>query len=303
MVSPLNPPPYVERYADFRKRSARSTARGAALRALSAAQRLTGQQRSALRRPRVHFLLLHHLFPDEEAGFRRILDWLTATGHSFVSYSRAVEIVADGKIDRPYVALTFDDGAASSATAGRILAEYDARAIFFLNGETIGETDAAKTAAFCAEHGMPHYRFLSWQDAEWLIEIGHEIGDHTYGHLMLAGATAQQVSEELNRGRELLASRLGPISHFAWPHGNWQHFTVEARDAVFAAGYATCASAVRGAHVVPAGDTRFCIRRDNVRAGDPLDDVAYLMSRSARGASADSNLWSPLGSRTPEEKG
>ena len=290
---------FVSSYRDLKRWSPRAAARSAALTGLGAMQRLTGGQARALQRPRVHVLLFHHVFEDEMVAFDELVSWLERTGHVFVSYSEAIAHVVRGDIDGAYVAFSFDDGLASCRAAGEILERHGATGMFFLNGKMVGEKDPATVRAFCESRlRMPPTSFISWADAEGLLKVGHEIGDHTFSHRQLSSASPEELSEELETGRAILSHRLGPVRHFAWPYGGWSHFSVVARDAVFAAGYETCASAVRGAHVAPWGDARFCIRRDPLVAAWPLSHVAYLLARSAERAGPADNSWTPLGTES-----
>jgi peptidoglycan/xylan/chitin deacetylase (PgdA/CDA1 family) len=84
------------------------------------------------------------------------------------------------------VALTFDDGPHPRNTPAilDLLAEYDAKATFFVIGknmELYGE--AAKRAAL----------------------EGHELGNHTYGHPALAKLTSRGLLEEILKNEELIS--------------------------------------------------------------------------------------------------
>jgi hypothetical protein len=60
--------------------------------------------RSLLAQPRVQVLSLGHVFEDEEAGFRRLLNFLRRT-HTLVSYSEVLRRAEAGgaEVDRPFV--------------------------------------------------------------------------------------------------------------------------------------------------------------------------------------------------------
>ena len=253
----------------------------------------TGKIRQALERPRVHFLYLHHVFEDEEAGFRRILEEI-ARGHTIIDYSEAVARVRQGRIDRPYVTFSFDDGLKSCLRAGEILNEYDARACFFVCPSMTEERDFGRIEMFCREQlDMPPTEFLSWADMEQLVSWNHEIGSHTMSHRRLSDLDSEALEYELGRSREVLSARLGDIRHFAWPFGRFFHTKRIAADAVFRVGYESCASAERGAHVSASGDSfsTLCIRRDQIVAAWPLSHIRFFLARSSDRASAESNEW------------
>jgi peptidoglycan/xylan/chitin deacetylase (PgdA/CDA1 family) len=284
----------LERYADLPRHVWRDRGRQIAL---SALWHWNGRHRaeSVLQRPRVQFLYLHHLFRDEVAPFRALLEAL-AEQHTFISYSEAVERVLNGPIDRPYVAFSFDDGLKSCRLAGDLLAEFSASACFFVCPEVIGLRDPKRIRAFCEERlRIPPTEFLDWSELEALKADGHEVGAHTINHLDLATLSRSRLEYEIIGSRDLLEARLGPVPHFAWPYGTFRSFSAAAAEVVHAAGFRSCASAERGAHVTPvSGDpASLCIRRDQVLPAEPLHHAMYFCTRSARLASARMNEWPP----------
>lgn len=286
--------PTFAQYARLRPQGLRGAARSAALTALAAGAKLTGRMERDLARPRVQFIYLHHVLADEEAGFRRMLRELSRR-HAFLSHSDAVERVHRGQIDKPYVSFSFDDGFADNARAARVLEEFGTVGCYFVCPGIVDETSPQKLSEFCAQRlDFPIVTpFLSWGDMETLISRGHEIGGHTMTHPSLGAITPEQVRDEVGQSYEHIKRRLGKVLHFAWPKGRWINMSPVARDAVFAAGFISCASAVRGCHVVASGSdpASLCIRRDHVLANWPTDHVQYLMIRNAQSASAADNEW------------
>ena len=272
----------------------RDHARGLALSGLATLAELRGVVDSALARPRVQFIYLHHVFADEEAGFREILQMLAAQ-HTFIGHTEAVQRVRDGHIDKPYVSVSLDDGFADNTRAARVLEEFGARGCFFVCPGIVGERDPRRLRDFCAQRlEFPAVTpFLDWAQLESLAARGHEIGGHTMTHPDLGQTGAREAASEIRQSYETLVERLGGVQHFAWPRGRWENMTVAARDAAFAAGYQTVSSAVRGAHIARATGplANLCIRRDHVLATWPLRHVRYLLMRNAVGASAATNEW------------
>ena len=286
-------PQFVHDYGQVAIRTSRSILRHLALSTAASIEQLTGRVGYGLERPRIHFIYLHHVFDDEEDSFRRLLGWL-ADSHSFINYSEAVGRVRTGPIDRPYVSFSFDDGLGSCLRAGRILAEYGASACFFVCPPMAESNDYETIARFCRSRlAMPPTEFLTWQDMEELVKMGHEVGSHTMTHQQLSELSAERRMAELVESREVLDRRLGSCSHFAWPFGRFFHVDRPTVEDVFSAGYVSCASAERGAHVTTSGSEigSLCIRRDQVVAAWPLSHVRYFLSRSGRTASGASNRW------------
>jgi peptidoglycan/xylan/chitin deacetylase (PgdA/CDA1 family) len=125
---------------------------------------------------------------------------------------------------------------------------------------------------------------MDWSDVENLLGRGHEIGGHTVSHRDLAQLSPPELHDEIAGSFDMLHGRLGSVEHFAWPYGRFPTFTPEAASCVYASGYRSCASALRGCHVAgeDAPEPRPCLRRENVEALWPLGHTRYLLARSAR---------------------
>lgn len=276
------------------QRNARGMLRHAALTTLSGLWQAGGMVDRALRRPRVHFLFLHHVFPDEEVQFRGLLRIL-ARDHTFISYSEAVERTAQGRIDRPYIAFSMDDGLKSCRRAAAILSEFGAHGCFFVITSMIGERDPDKVRRFCATKlGLPPVQFMSWSDTEALRREGHEIGSHSFTHARLSELAGAELEYEIAVSGDVLRRRIGEALHFAWPYGGFRDISAQAANAVFEAGFSSLASGVRGCHVAdgpPIPNWQLCIRRDQCEAHWPAAHVLYFLAHSSAAASSASGLW------------
>ena len=179
---------------------------------------------AALTRPRVHFPYLHAVPPAEESAFRRFVEAL-ALNHTFLPYGEAVRRVLSGPIDKPFAAFSFDDGFVSNVQIARILEDYGARACFFVPTGFIGTsfTPAEARHQFGFSDDIDEGA-MTWGDLEELKARGHEIGNHTVTHRVLAELPGQQLVDEVNLAAEELRSRLGVSEHFAWPRGRFRHF-------------------------------------------------------------------------------
>jgi peptidoglycan/xylan/chitin deacetylase (PgdA/CDA1 family) len=284
---------FASRFAGLHRRTLRGAVRAGALSLLGGGYAFTGYRARMLQRPRVQILYLHHVFPDEEAGFRRLIERL-AVDHTFLSFSDAVERIRSGPIDRPYVAITFDDGFKSCLRAAEMLESWGIRGCFFVCPAFLDVTDPQRAARICREIlNLPPVEFMTWGEVERLRERGHEIGSHTMQHSRAAGLPPTRWQDEVEQSRKELERRVGAIDHFAWPYGRFEDVTWEAIEAVYDAGYTTCSSAVRGCHVDPhRGSSRdLSLRRDQIIAGWPLSHSLYFMAHAAARASAATNEW------------
>ncbi len=235
--------------------------------------------------PSVQVLLLHMIRPGEEEPFRRLLASLVER-YTFIGYSEAVRRIQDGKIDRSYLTFTFDDGLKSCLTAASIMAEFQAQGCFFVCPPMLSQKkDVAEVAQFCRDRLLlPSADFLTWTDAERLIDAGHEIGSHTMAHPVLKGLSQEKLRFELEASRTSLLTRLGQGHHFAWPYGRFVQVEEATFHAVFEAGYDSCASAERGCHA-PHRETcaqQICLHRDSCEARWPLAHTMYFMRRAAK---------------------
>ena len=77
---------------------------------------------------------------------------------------------------------------------------------------------------------------------------------HTMDHINIAKTATEDIVEDCRKSIDILKSRCGDVKHFAFPYGRFFHFSEIGRKAVFASGFASCASAERGCHVNPDRD-------------------------------------------------
>jgi peptidoglycan/xylan/chitin deacetylase (PgdA/CDA1 family) len=279
----------TEHVAELGLDTPRARVRHVALDVLSTGAQLAGRAQRALERPRIQHLFFHHVFDDEEDAFRALIEDLSRD-HTFLAYGDSVERIWSGQIDRPYLAISFDDGLASCLRAGRILTEHGISACFFVVVGMVGERDRERVARFCRERlAMPPTAFLDWDEIEELRALGHEIGSHTMTHARLSELDESSLAAELDEPHRVLTEHTGSAPHFAWPYGHFSDafpgVTARARQA----GFASCAANERGAHTVRADPDRLCIRRDHVLARWPVRHIRWFLARNAMRSTAATN--------------
>ncbi len=101
------------------------------------------------------------------------------------------------------IALTFDDGPSTDCMVEilDILAEYDAKATFFVIGKKINEYTA--------------------RIVKRAFDEGHEIGNHSYNHLAMATLTEQEILDEVARCQDAVSTITGVAPHwFRAPYGS-----------------------------------------------------------------------------------
>ena len=231
------------------------------------------------RRPGVRILVYHWVHDDERHGFARQLAWL-AREFEPVSYSEAVERVRSGRVGGRELAIAFDDGFRSGlVNAAPLLAEHGFRACYFLITELVS-APVEVVERVCREqlHLARPLEPLAWDDVERLVELGHEVGAHTRTHPNLVAQSHEVLAQEVAGSREELEARLGaPPAHFAAPYGTRERFSPAVSAAARAAGFASCASAIRGRN--EAGADVYALRRDNTVASWPVRHVRALLAR------------------------
>lgn len=272
----------------------RSIFRYVALTGLATIDRATGAMATSLEKPRVQFLYLHHVNKEEVNSFRKLLSTLSAS-HEFIGYSEAVKRVLDGDIKRPAISISLDDGLESSLGAAAVAEEFGARLCYFICPNAIENPDPLWITEFCRVRlHLPQMSFMTWGDVEHLLQSGHEIGSHTLSHVRLSESSPDQIQEEVQGSYQTLTRRIGQVRHFAWPYGTYAACSPEAVSEVFRAGFESCASAVRGCHVMQSASAQsLCIRRDHITASWPALHALYFLAKNARGASEHTNAWPP----------
>jgi peptidoglycan/xylan/chitin deacetylase (PgdA/CDA1 family) len=276
--------------------TARQRGRKWALDLLSSGYRLLHATDELFSKPRIQFLYIHHIFRDEEKRLAGLLEAL-ARHHHFIGYSESVDRILHGRIDKPYICLSSDDGLKNNTRAAVIMNDFGAKACFFICPGIIGEKDPGKLTDFARERlHFPPVEFMDWEDVDSLIRQGHEIGGHTLSHINIAKSSIESVDKEVGGSYLILKERYGDPLHFAWPYGRFSDFTGYARKLVFDSGFASCASASRGCHVAVPGQemkaSDLLIRRDHVLLDWPLSHILFFIARNSANASPLSN-YSP----------
>lgn len=274
-------------------KSLRGFARDLALDGLSFKTRFPNAKKM-FDKPRIQFLYIHHVFDDEIENFDKLLK-LLSKHHAFISYSKAVNKILTGNIDKPYICISSDDGFKNNLAAVKIMEKYGVKGCFFVNPDTIGLKDFSKVKSFCKTRlNFPPTEFLDWNDLDNLIKSGHEIGSHTMGHINIAETNINIVEDNINKSYQILNERIGEVSHFAYPYGRFFHFNQQAFDLVFKAGFTSCATAERGCHISPEKElniNQLLIRRDHVICDWNINHVLYFMLNNSENSSLQTNLY------------
>jgi len=246
------------------------------------------------KKPRIQFLYIHHVFDDEIENFDKLLFFLSKH-YEFISYSKAVNKILTGDIDKPYICISSDDGFKNNLNAVKIMNKYGVKGCFFVNPDTIGLKDFSKIKLFCNNIlRCAPIEFMEWDDLENLIKYGHEIGSHTMNHIKISETNINEVEDNINESYQILNKRFGEVSHFAYPFGRYFHFNKQAFDLVFKAGFISCASAERGCHISdekPLNNNQLLIRRDDLVCNSNINHMLYFILNNSKNSSPKTNLY------------
>lgn len=147
----------------------------------------------------------------DTAAFDRQLDSLASTGH-VVSLDEALSRLRspNGAERASGIVITVDDGTADWPDVMMpALVERNLPATFYVS------SDFVERQRDFPDDGRP----VSWTGLADMLSTGLvTIGSHTHTHRVMAGLSAQQARDELDRAIDLIEDRLGvtPI-HFAYP--------------------------------------------------------------------------------------
>lgn len=176
--------------------------------------------------------------------FRRQLDVLAAWGANVLPLDHACHALAQGRLPRRAVVLTFDDGYASVAeTAWPLLRERDWPATLFV---VSGYLDGTRRFGWDNGFADPRATLLDRRGVLDLAGDGMGIGSHTAEHHWLPHLADADLDRELGSSRAALAELLGrSVEAFAYPMGGWDR---RVRAAAARAGYAVGVTTDRGAN-------------------------------------------------------
>lgn len=122
-----------------------------------------------------------------------------------VSYPHAKAYVCESQMEKPKIAITFDDGPNIVHTPRLLdgLKKRNVKATFFLLGQNM-ETEEAK------------------EIVRRMYKEGHLIGNHTYHHLEIPKLTTEEAIREIKNTENLIEEITGEKSgYFRPPYGAW----------------------------------------------------------------------------------
>lgn len=155
-----------------------------------------------------------YVHPD---AFERHLDLIAESGSRAVTASQLAHLLRAGSLDRPTVAVTFDDGIASVVrVAAPLLAERGLPATVFCVAGHLGGTSNWPSAL----PGSPRFELAGAEELAELTEQGFEIGCHGMTHAPLNCTSEGFFERELVDSRNMLECVVrAPVRAFAYAYG------------------------------------------------------------------------------------
>ena len=188
------------------------------------------------RSARLRVLLYHDIDPSLESSFEAQLRWLSKSWQFVTPQQFTAMMDGTAPVEQDSLLLTFDDGFLSNrGIADRILNPMGIQALFFIvsnfsllpcNGNWRGFI-ANNIYPTIKERDIPeHWKNMSIDDLNFLINTGHTIGGHTANHRRLSSIAPSDLGSEIIESADLLELVLKiRIEHFAYTFGDLDSFT------------------------------------------------------------------------------
>lgn len=237
----------------------------------------------------IRVLLYHDIAPCNELKFAAQLRWLKRSWE-FISPTTFASIISNNEpVHRNYLLLTFDDGFASNRKiAEDILNPMGIQALFFIVSKFASLSKKDDWRGFVAKNMYPHlesknvpahWRNMSWNDINYLLEAGHTIGAHTASHARLAELKLEELSKEIITSADFISQKTGSdIDHFAYTFGDLKSFSPAAL-AVARKRFKFIYTGLRGNNI--SSIKPWAIRRDALSASDSFFLLGSILEGGA----------------------
>jgi len=126
------------------------------------------------------------------------------------------------------IALTFDDGFEECyQVVAPVLSKFNVNAAFFVNANYIESTNEYQKG-FNERIATFTKKPMSWQQVTELHKNGHLIGSHSLDHFNMANLSKEKLQIQIVENKRILEDKLNySCDYFAWPYGQFAHFTDE----------------------------------------------------------------------------
>lgn len=229
-------------------------------------------------KPHVHFLYGHEVYLDQFNNFKKIIKKLKQD-FVFVSYSKAVSLLDEEKLDNRYLCLSFDDGFYNNYDAAKFLSDEGLSAMFFVNPEVISHAgNKAYKAKHCQEKlNCKPMDFMNEDEVRELITMGHEVGNHGMSHQRLSTCNTKMLDYEIVKSIDRLKKITEQTDfHYAWCYGTAKDIQGEAMNLINKT-HLSNASAIRG----NTKSTKHFIKRNQIIFSHPYRRFLFFYKKAA----------------------
>ena len=192
--------------------------------------------RNWIRRARGRFpviVLYHHLVADRPShiGIPTEEFWKHARflrrHYDVVSLTEAIEMLRSGRVSRPTIVLTFDDGYRDNFVNLRAITErLQLPAVLFISTEHISN---GKEFEHDVKRNQRGFLPLSWEQVIYLSKYGYEFGSHTRTHFDCGSTDLERLKYEISGSKQDLEARLGfEPQFFSFPWGRPENMSADA---------------------------------------------------------------------------
>tara|TARA_B100000315_G_C14590669_1_gene595560 strand:+ start:3280 stop:4098 length:819 start_codon:yes stop_codon:yes gene_type:complete len=160
------------------------------------------------------------------------------------------------------VVVTFDDGYKDNLlNAVPILNEYNLKYTLFVSPFFLDNS-------FSKQGYVNDWKYLDWEDLEYLINNGAEIGCHSRYHEDLTTLSEQRLKDNISTAKEILEKRTGQdIQAFSYPYGK---FSDRVKEVVSNSGFRMACCSIGGSNT--SSTDVFELRRTEISKYDSLRD-------------------------------
>lgn len=190
--------------------------------------------------------------------FKKQMSILKESSRKVVKLREGLEALKEGDLLQDLVAVSFDDGTRDNYhEAVRFLEASRIPAVFFITYRYA----QANGVALTTYEGRTK-TFMGWDMIKSLKDREFEIGCHSYSHSPLVTLSDSILEREIVHVKQEFEKKGVKVDFFAYPYGNYGHFSQKTEERIREAGYKACFTSIMGDNV--AGDNLFELKRTRV---------------------------------------
>lgn len=238
----------------------------------------------------VQFVYFHDVRPTELDRFEKLIMSLKKE-FTFVSHSKATGLVQSKiQLQRNHMSISFDDGFKNNLAVARLLKMHGISACFFVCPSFVEQSFLPNKTEVLRSvfNERTNKEFMNWSDLKELIDLGHEIGNHTLSHVRLSDCNDETIQKELTYSQELFTQNGLQVIHFAYPYGRKQDYKFSVDKYIRSFRFNSIANATRGLHFREGNDFIF---RDHILISWPMRHILFFLKRNQYNRTFQNVQW------------